>query len=198
MDLGAILDAIKIWVEGVIQVMGYPGLVLVMFLENVFPPIPSEVVLPLAGNLTHTTSFTIFWVIFWGMIGSLLGAFLFYFLGKWFKEERVYWLVEKVGKYALIKTDDLDHAFEFFEKYGEWTIFFGRMVPIVRSLISIPAGLAEMNLIKFTIYSILGSSLWNLVLVMGGRLLGPQWPRIIEWVGIYQDVVIYLSIAAVV
>ncbi len=96
MDLTAILNAIKDWATVVIDTMGYPGLVLVMFLENVFPPIPSEVVLPLAGDMTRYSSFTIFWVIFWGMIGSLIGAFFFYYISLWFGEERMYWLVEKI------------------------------------------------------------------------------------------------------
>lgn len=200
MDLSAILDAIKIWTEGLISQMGYPGLVIVMFLENVFPPIPSEVVLPLAGNMTHDAqyNFTIFWVVFWAMIGSLAGAFFFYYLGKLFGEKRVYWIVEKVGKFLFVRTDDLDHAFKFFEKYGEWTIFFGRMVPIVRSLISIPAGLAEMNLFRFVGLTILGTSLWNIVLVMAGRILGPAWPKVIEIVDVYENIVLVLVIVAVV
>jgi membrane protein DedA with SNARE-associated domain len=196
MDLAAILDAIKIWTEGVITSMGYPGLVLVMFLENVFPPIPSEVVLPLAGNLTHSGEFSIFWVVFWGMIGSLAGAFFFYYLAKWFGEKRMYWLVDKVGKYLFIKNQDLDVSFQWFEKYGEWTIFFGRMVPIVRSLISIPAGLAEMKLGRFIFFTVLGTSMWNLVLVMAGRILGPAWPIVIEWIDVYQNIVLVLVVLA--
>lgn len=200
MDLSAILDAIKIWTEGLISQMGYPGLVIVMFLENVFPPIPSEVVLPLAGNMTHDPQFgfTLFGVIFWGMIGSLAGAFFFYYLGKLFGEKRVYWIVEKVGKFLFVRTDDLDNAFKFFEKHGEWTIFFGRMVPIVRSLISIPAGLAEMNLVKFVGYTILGTSLWNVILVMAGRILGPAWPKVIEIVDVYENIALVLMVLAVV
>ena len=192
MDLTAILNAIKDWATVVIGTMGYPGLVLVMFLENVFPPIPSEVVLPLAGDMTRYTSFTIFWVIFWGMIGSLIGAFFFYYISLWFGEERMYWLVEKFGKYMFVKKEDLDNSFKFFEKHGEWTIFFGRMVPLVRSLISIPAGLSKMNLPKFILYTIAGTSLWNVILVMAGRLLGPAWPVVVEWVGVYQDIVVAL------
>ena len=198
MDLGAILDAIKIWTEGIISSMGYPGLVLVMFLENIFPPIPSEVVLPLAGNLTNSGALSLFWVIFWAMIGALLGAFFWYFLSRWFGEKRIYWLVEKVGKYLLIHTDDLDKSFAFFNKHGEWTIFFGRMVPIVRSLISIPAGLAEMKLWKFVGFTILGTTLWNTVLVVAGRLLGPAWPKVIEIIDVYQNIVLVLVVVAAV
>ena len=200
MDLSALLDAIKIWTEGLISQMGYPGLVIVMFLENVFPPIPSEVVLPLAGSMTNEAqyNFTIFGVIFWGMIGSLAGAFFFYYLGKLFGEKRVYWIVEKVGKFLFVRTDDLDNAFKFFEKHGEWTIFFGRMVPLVRSLISIPAGLAEMGMLKFILLTIAGTSLWNVILVMAGRILGPAWPRVIEIVDVYEHIALALMVLVVV
>jgi len=199
MDLSALLDAIKIWTEGLISQMGYPGLVIVMFLENVFPPIPSEVVLPLAGSMTNEAqyNFTIFGVIFWGMIGSLAGAFFFYYLGKLLGEKRVYWIVEKVGKFLFVRTDDLDNAFKFFEKYGEWTIFFGRMVPLVRSLISIPAGLAEMGMLKFILFTIAGTSLWNVILVMAGRILGPAWPQVIEIVDVYENIALALMVLAV-
>ena len=200
MDLSAIMDAIKIWTEGLISQMGYPGLVIVMFLENVFPPIPSEVVLPLAGSMTNDAqyNFTVFGVIFWGMVGALAGAFFFYYLGKIFGEKRVYWIVEKVGKFLFIRTDDLDNAFKFFEKRGELTIFFGRMIPLVRSLISIPAGLAEMNILKFVGYTILGTSLWNIILVLAGKALGPAWPRIIEIVDVYEHIALALMVLAVV
>ena len=197
MNLGTILDAIKIWAESVISTMGYPGLVLVMFLENIFPPIPSEVVLPLAGNLTNIGRFTMFGVIFWGMIGALIGALVFYYLGKWFSEERLRRLIEEYGKWALLDVNDFDRAVAFFDKHGQITIFFGRMVPIVRSLISIPAGLAEMNLPVFCFYTILGTSLWNAVLAIAGRILGKEWPLVVEWVGIYQNVMLVLVFAAV-
>lgn len=197
MNLGTILDAIKIWTESVISTMGYPGLTLVMFLENIFPPIPSEVVLPLAGNLTNSGRFTIVGVVLWGMVGALIGALVFYYLGKWFSEERLRRLIEKYGKWALLDVDDFDRAVNFFERHGQLTIFFGRMVPIVRSLISIPAGLAEMNMAKFCFYTILGTSLWNFVLAIAGRILGKEWHLVVEWVGLYQNVVLVVGVAAV-
>ena len=198
MQLGDILNAIKIWVENIISSMGYVGLYLVMFLENVFPPIPSEVVLPLAGSLTLTGRFSIFWITLIGMLGSLTGAFLFYGIGKWLGEPRVRMLIEKFGKYALLSTNDLDRSLEWFDKYDDWVIFFSRMVPIVRSLISIPAGIASMNLAKFSFFTILGTALWSLVLALGGRLLGEQWPLIADFINTYQNVVIVAAGAAVV
>lgn len=198
MHLGDILNSIKIWVEGIISSMGYPGLYLVMFLENVFPPIPSEVVLPLAGSLTLSGRFSIGLITIVGMLGSLTGAFLFYGLGKWLGEPRVRTLIEKYGQYALLSTDDLDRSLEWFDKYDEWVIFFSRMVPIVRSLISIPAGIASMSLPKFSFYTILGTALWSFVLSFGGRLLGEQWPLIAEFINTYQNVVLVIGLLVII
>ena len=197
MQLGDILNAIKIWVEQIISSMGYVGLYLVMFLENVFPPIPSEVVLPLAGSLTLTGRFSIFWITVIGMLGSLTGAFLFYGLGKWLGEPRVRVLMEKFGRYALLSIDDLDRSLEWFDKYDDWVIFFSRMVPIVRSLISIPAGIASMDLTKFSFFTILGTALWSFLLALGGKLLGEQWPLIADYINTYQNIVIFVTGSAV-
>ena len=197
MQLGDALNAIKIWVEQIISSMGYVGLYLVMFLENVFPPIPSEVVLPLAGSLTLTGRFSIFWITIIGMLGSLSGAFLFYGLGKWLGEPRVRTIMEKYGRYALLSTNDLDRSLEWFDKYDDWVIFFSRMVPIVRSLISIPAGIAAMDITKFSFFTILGTALWSLLLALGGRLLGEQWPLIEEFINTYQNIVLGISVTTV-
>ena len=197
MQLGDALNAIKVWVEQIISSMGYVGLYVVMFLENVFPPIPSEVVLPLAGSLTLTGRFSIFWITIIGMLGSLTGAFLFYGLGKWLGESRVRTIIEKYGRYALLSTDDLDRSLEWFDKYDDWVIFFSRMVPIVRSLISIPAGIANMKITKFSFYTILGTALWSFLLAIGGRLLGEQWPLIAEFINTYQNIVLVVAASAV-
>ena len=169
MGLGTFLDAIKIWVEGLISSMGYPGLGLVMFLENIFPPIPSEVVLPLAGSLTLIGTFNLAWVTIVGMSGSILGALVFYGLGRWLGEKRVRDIIARFGKYAMLTTNDFDTSLNWFNRYGEWVIFFGRMVPIVRSLISIPAGVASMNMARFLVLTAFGTALWSFVLSLGGR-----------------------------
>ncbi|MCD6576900.1 MAG: DedA family protein [Anaerolineaceae bacterium] len=197
MQLGDFLSIIKIWVEQIISSMGYMGLYLVMFLENVFPPIPSEVVLPLAGSLSVSGRFSIFWITTIGMMGSLTGAFLFYGLGKWLGEPRVRMIIEKYGRYALLSTNDLDRSLEWFDKYDDWVIFFSRMVPIVRSLISIPAGIASMNITKFGFFTILGTALWSFLLAIGGRLLGEKWPLIAEFINTYQNIVLVIGTAAV-
>lgn len=197
MQLGNFLDGIKVWVENIISTGGYPGLYFVMFLENVFPPIPSEVVLPLAGSLSLSGRFSIPLITIVGMLGSLTGAFLFYGLGKWLGEERVRNIIGKFGKYALLSVDDFDKSKDWFDKYDEWVIFFSRMVPIVRSLISIPAGVADMNLPKFSFYTILGTALWSFILSYAGRLLGEQWPIITDFINTYQNIVLAVAIFVV-
>ena len=198
MQLGNLLDSIKIWVESIISTMGYPGLYFVMFMENVFPPIPSEVVLPLAGSLSIKGDFTIALITIVGMLGSLTGAFLFYGIGKWVGEERIRAFIDKYGRFALLSVDDFDTSLKWFDKYDEWVIFFSRMVPIVRSLISIPAGIASMNLAKFSIYTILGTALWSFILSFAGRLLGEQWPVITDFINTYQNIVLVVGFLVVV
>jgi membrane protein DedA with SNARE-associated domain len=197
MGLGSFLDAIKVWVEGLIGTMGYPGLGLVMFLENIFPPIPSEVVLPLAGSLTLTGKFNLLWVTLVGMSGSIVGAFVFYGLGHWLGEKRVRELIARFGKFALLTTADFDTSLAWFNRYGEWVIFFGRMVPIVRSLISIPAGVASMNILHFSILTALGTALWSFVLSFAGALLGSQWRLIVDFIDQYQKVVLVFGFVVV-
>lgn len=197
MGLGDLLTLIKDWAETIIRSAGYPGLYLVMFLENIFPPIPSEVVLPLAGSLTLSGRFSIGLITLVGMLGSLTGAFAFYGLGKWLGEPNVRKLVAKFGKYALLSTDDLDRSLVWFDHYDEWVIFFSRMVPIVRSLISIPAGIASMNFLKFSLYTVLGTALWSFVLSFGGRLLGEQWGVIADFINAYQNIVLVAAVLLV-
>jgi membrane protein DedA with SNARE-associated domain len=192
MHLSEILIAINDWALSLISSMGYPGLAFVMFLENVFPPIPSEIVLPLAGSLTLTGRFSLLGVTLVGALGSVVGALFFYALGYWFDEKRVRWLLVRYGKYFLLSEDDLDRALTWFERFGEYVIFFGRMVPLVRSLISIPAGLAKMNLVVFTAYTAVGTALWSLLLAYAGRLLGQNWNVVTEWVDKYENVVLVI------
>jgi membrane protein DedA with SNARE-associated domain len=200
MHLTDILNAINTWAQNIIRTLGYPGLGLIMFLENVFPPIPSELVLPLAGWLTleDKARFTLWGVTIVGAIGSVAGAFFFYGLGKWFDEKRVRYLLQRFGKWFLLSEDDFDVALAWFDKYDEYVIFFGRMVPIVRSLISVPAGLANMHIGKFTIYTAVGTALWSFVLAFAGRMLGENWGLVAEFIDQYEHLVIFLGVVAVV
>ncbi len=198
MHLGDILSAIKIWVESLISTVGYPGLALVMFLENVFPPIPSEIVLPLAGSLTLTGRFTLLGVTVVGMFGSVLGALAFYGIGRGFGEVRLRSLVARYGRWILLSKEDIDRADAWFRRYGEYVIFFGRMVPIIRSVISIPAGLAAMPLLRFCFYTAIGTAMWSFALAFAGRLLGASWPLVADWINKYQNLVLVLLALAIV
>lgn len=198
--LTQILNAINDWALSIISTLGYPGLGLVMFLENVFPPIPSELVLPLAGWLTlgENAKFSLIGVTLVGAMGSVAGAFFFYGLGKWFDESRVRGLLQRFGKWFMLSEADLDVALSWFANYGEYVIFFGRMVPIIRSLISVPAGLANMHVGRFALYTALGTALWSFVLAFAGRLLGENWALVSEFIGQYEHLVILFCVLAVV
>ncbi|MBN1875973.1 MAG: DedA family protein [Anaerolineae bacterium] len=198
MHLSDILNAINAWAQSIIQSLGYPGLGLVMFLENVFPPIPSEIVLPLAGWLTlgENAPFTLLGVTLVGAVGSVAGAFFFYGLGIWFDESRVRYLLRRFGKWFMLSEGDFDVALEWFGRYDEYVIFFGRMVPIVRSLISVPAGLARMNITRFSIYTAVGTALWSFVLAFAGRLLGESWHLVSDFIDTYENFVIIAVVIA--
>ncbi len=191
MSLVDLINTISSWAQSIIGTLGYPGLALVMFLENIFPPIPSEVILPLAGFMTTpqnttTVHFTVLGVTLVGCLGSVVGAWVFYGLGAWFGEERIRLLVRRFGKYLLLKETDFDRALQFFNRYRSYVIFFGRFIPIIRSLISIPAGIARMNPLVFTAFTAAGTAVWSFVLTYAGRLLGENWPVISEFIKKYE------------
>ena len=204
MSFTDVINSIYAFCQNAMQIMRYPGLSLVMFLENVFPPIPSEIVLPLAGTLTVssdpsvTPEFNIVSVILWATLGSFAGAWLWYWIGYLISEDRVRKLLRKIGKIIMITEEDLDRALDWFGRYGEWCVFFGRMVPIIRTIISVPAGLSKMHWLKFSIFTILGTSLWNIFLGFAGRILGDNYTIIIEWIDRFKYLVIIICVAAVV
>ncbi len=200
MGLSEFLNQVAMWVQGLIEALGYLGLGLVMFLENIFPPIPSEAVLPMAGWLAFEKrgGFTRWGITLVGAVGSVAGAMVFYGLGYWFGEERVRYLLRRFGKWLLLSENDFDTALAWFNRYGELVIFFSRMVPIVRSLISVPAGLASMNLGRFTIYTTLGTALWSFVLALAGYILGQNWHLVMDWINRYENAVLILAGVAVV
>lgn len=180
----------------IIEALGYPGIILVVLMENLFPPIPSEVILPFAGFMTRTSSLTVPGVIFASTAGSVAGGLILYGLGLWFGAERIERFVERYQRYLTVTPAHVRRAQEWFGRYGVPTVFFCRMVPIMRSIISIPAGLVRMNLLTFVALTIIGSLIWNGVLVGAGALLGASWPLISKWVGYYHDAVAVIGAAA--
>jgi len=198
MGLTQILDTLIAWAQSVIHTAGYPGLVLVMFLENIFPPIPSEVILPLAGSLVLEGRFTLLGVTAMGSTGSVGGALVFYTLGHLLGEARVRELIRRYGRWIMLSEQDFDKALAWFNRYGEGVIFFGRMMPIIRSLVSIPAGIASTNLARFSIYTAVGTALWSFLLAFAGYLLGQSWPLVSKWISRYEKAILILAALAVV
>ncbi len=193
-----IIEFLRLWSEKIMMLLGYPGIFLIMLLECVFPPIPSEVVMPLAGFLVSQGEFNFWLVMLSGTLGSLAGALLLYYLGVWADEAILRNWVRKHGKWIQVSETDIDRVQKWFTKHGQSVIFFGRMIPIIRSLISIPAGMERMRMGKFIFYTVLGSILWNFLLTYGGMLLGENWNRIITWLDIYQNVVLVILVLLVV
>ncbi|GAB4475956.1 MAG: DedA family protein [Anaerolineae bacterium] len=186
--MAALLDQIRIIIEQIILTIGYPGLALVIFIENVFTPIPSEVVLPFAGFLVSSGKFTLPGVLFWSTLGAVLGAIALYYIGLWADEPVVRGFTRRYGRYIALTEKDLDRAMAWFDRYGQAVIFFGRLIPLVRSLISLPAGMNRMRLPRFLLFTTLGSLLWNVVLSGAGYLLGENWESILDIVDKYEKV----------
>ncbi len=185
------------WVTNLITTLGYPGIVVAIALENLFPPIPSEVLLPLAGFHTVNGTFTLPGVVAAATVGSLLGAMLLYGVGQVLGRERLYGLVRRWGRYLRVQEADLQRAEAWFQRYGPWTVFFCRMVPILRSLISIPAGLANMAASRFLLYTAAGTLIWNTALAGAGAALGSAWPLVASWISYYQTAVVIAAVVAV-
>lgn len=156
------------WVLSIMEKLGYLGIAFLMFLDNIFPPIPSEIIMPSAGYTAAKGELTLIGVIIAGSIGSLLAAALLYWIGRKIPQHHLFTLVERYGKYLRISVADLEKSLAWFEKYGHRIVFFGRMVPAVRSLISIPAGMSKMPFSKFMAYSAFGTIIWTTFLAFLG------------------------------
>jgi len=185
------LTGISGWVVDVVEALGPFGVGLLVLLENLFPPIPSEIILPLAGYLSGTGRLNVVTVIVAATLGSVIGALALYWLGAAVGEDRIrVWL----RKLPLMQESDLDRAQGWFDRHGGTAVLIGRIIPVVRSLVSVPAGVQRMPLWRFTLYTTLGSGVWNTIFVVLGYVLGNQW----KTVGQYSDVLNYAVIAAIV
>ena len=170
---------------------GYLGIILLIAIENIFPPIPSEVILTFGGFATTISNITVIGTIIASTVGSVLGAIALYWIGRFLNEERIDKLAEsKVGKVLGLQKQDIHKAFSWFDSKGKFAVFFGRFIPIVRSLVSIPAGMAKMAMIPFLLLTTVGSLIWNTVLITLGRIAGASWSKIAVYVGGYSDIVL--------
>ena len=170
--------------------LGAPGVGIAVAAENLFPPIPSEVILPSAGFAAASGSMGLVSAIVWATIGSVVGALALYALGAWFGRARFYSLASKI---PFVKEADIERAEAWFVRRGPLAVLLGRIVPVVRSLISIPAGIERMKLLPFTLYTAIGSALWNSVLIGAGYALGANWAIVEEWISRYQLIVFGLA-----
>ncbi|MBD0292378.1 MAG: DedA family protein [Jiangellaceae bacterium] len=178
----------------VIAMLGEIGVGVLTFVETVFPPVPSELILPLSGYLAERGRMNVVLVIAAATTGAVLGALVLYGLARAFGEERARrWL----SRLPLVDESDFDQASAWFHRYGPGVVFFGRLVPIVRSLVSLPAGAQRMPLLPFVVLTAAGSALWNGALVSAGYALGTQYERVEKYLG-YLDYVVFAALAAVV
>lgn len=176
------------WITEIMEKFGYIGILLMIALENVFPPIPSEVVLTFGGFMTTKSELTIPGVIIAATLGSVLGAVILYGLGRLLDVHRLEKIVDKWGHILRVSKDDIYKADAWFDKYGYWTVLFCRMIPLIRSLISIPAGMSNMNFGLFLVFTTIGTLIWNIVLVCVGAAVGESWEEIVHYMDIYSNI----------
>lgn len=179
----------------IMEQVGYLGVFLLIAIENIFPPIPSEVILVFGGFMTTYTSLNIPIMILAATLGSLLGAIVLYYIGKIFNKERLKRIVNgKIGKVLRLKASDIEKADKWFDTKGNKTVFFCRFIPIVRSLISIPAGMSEMPMQKFLLYTISGSLIWNTVLIIVGSIVGDKWEIIVGYLDNFSNIILIILV----
>lgn len=176
------------FLEEIINQFGYAAIVVLIAVENIFPPIPSEVILTFGGFMTAATDMTVTGVIIASTAGSVGGAVVLYYLGSILGAERMKRIVMKYGKWLRLTTDDVDKSYGWFNKYGSWTVFFCRFIPLIRSLISIPAGMSRMNMLKFLVLTTIGTFIWNTVLVNLGASVGENWEDIVAVMDVYSNI----------
>jgi membrane protein DedA with SNARE-associated domain len=188
--LSEILAAIGSFVLSTISLLGYAGIFFLMMLESMVVPVPSELVMPFAGFVVAQGNLNFILVIVASSLGSITGSLIFYYIGK----TGGHTLVEKYGKYVLVDTEDIKQTEKWFNKRGELTIFIARLIPVVRHLISLVAGVGKMNVRKFMLYTILGATLWNSILTYLGFILGQHWNEVSQYVEQLDIIIVILLI----
>lgn len=184
------------WITSVMEQFGYVGIFLLIMLENIFPPIPSEVILTFGGFMTTTTNLSVAGVVVASTLGSVVGAVVLYGIGLLIDIRKVERIVERWGHILRLTKKDIHKANGWFSTYGMWTVFFCRFIPLIRSLISLPAGMAHMNFLVFLILTTAGTLIWNIVLVLIGAAVGESWESVVGYMDVYSYIV-YGAIALV-
>ena len=191
------LNGLSDWVTRIVETVGYPGVAALIALENVFPPLPSELILPLAGFETGRGHANYILMVLAATIGSLVGATVLYYLAIVVGEARIRRLIDRYGRWLRITGDDLDRADAWFDRYGVWAVLIGRCMPLVRSLVSLPAGLRRMPMPQFLLHTAIGSTIWNAALIGAGWALGDNWHLVERYVGYFQYGVIALVLIGI-
>ncbi|PGS52267.1 DedA family protein [Bacillus sp. AFS041924] len=177
------------WIIETMDTFGYFGIFLLIALENIFPPIPSEVILTFGGFMTTQSSLSKIGVIFFSTLGAVFGAIILYWIGTLLDVKKLEKIVDRWGHILRLTKKDIHKADEWFSKYGVWTVFFCRLIPLIRSLISIPAGMSRMNFWIFLLFTTLGSLIWNTILVLVGASVGASWEKIVEYMDVYSNII---------
>ncbi len=185
------------WLVNLITVIGYPGVMLSMFVESFFAPIPSEIILPFSGFVASSGALNIYLVVVLASFAAYLGSLPFYLIGRWGKD-KVDIFLREYGKYLFIKEGDLDKGYDVFNKHGNKMVFFGRLIPIVRTVISFPAGVADMNFVLFSAYTFAGTLIWSSILAGAGYLLGDNWSSISGYISKYEKIILVILILVIV
>ena len=177
------------WITSIMEQFGYIGIFLLIMVENLFPPSPSEVILTFGGFMTTHSNLTILGVVIAATRGSVVGAIVLYGVGFVINVDRIEKIVDRWGHILRLTREDIHKANAWFEKYGVWTVFFCRFIPLIRSLISLPAGMARMNFWVFLALTTVGTFIWNVVLVNIGAAVGDSWETIVGYMDIYSNIV---------
>ncbi|WJY26645.1 MULTISPECIES: DedA family protein [Sporosarcina] len=186
------------WILAVLEQYGYFGVLALILIENVFPPIPSELILTFGGFLTVSRELSAVWMITAATAGSVIGAMILYGIGMFMDIQRLERLADRHGKWLRVTRHDIRRADAWFRKYGPWTVLLCRVIPLVRSLISIPAGMAGMNFPLFVILTAIGSFVWNTVLIALGMQLGTHWKLVLQYMDTYSVIIYALLLAGLV
>ncbi|HWU97754.1 MAG TPA: DedA family protein [Oxalicibacterium sp.] len=182
-------------ITDIVSQSGYLGIFLLMLAENVFPPIPSELIMPLAGFVAARGELDIVLVILSGTAGSVVGALPWYYAGALFGKDRLKWMASRVGRLMTVSPGDIDMASSWFERHEGMAVFFGRLIPAIRTLISVPAGIVRMSMLPFLAYSTIGSLIWTTLLAVTGFLLESQYELVEEYVDPLSKAVVLTVVA---
>jgi len=169
------------WIIETINALGYAGIFLLMLAESLFPPIPSELIIPFAGYLAATGQLNLWLVLLTATAGAVVGMLPWYFAGRIFGLDRVRWLADRFGRIMTLNSEEIDTATDWFRRFGPIIVFVGRLLPLIRTLISVPAGLAAMPFWKFLLFSTLGALTWNSILVGAGFVLAEHYELVETW-----------------